>query len=75
MDSKNVEDRIRNLLGIPEEESLINIYENEVKGKIYYLLKTYNPLDKKIKSYRIKRKLESQILSLWREREEILKKE
>jgi len=64
---EKIENEIRRLLGIPEDETLINIYENEVKKKIYYILRTYDPKTKKIKRYRIRRTLEKEILFLWKQ--------
>jgi len=75
MDSKGIEEKIREMLGIPKEESLINIYENKIKGRIYYLFMTYSPTSKKMKSYRIRRSVEPEILSLWKEYERLKKQE
>jgi len=75
MNSKEIEREIKAVVGIPEEETLINLYENEIKGKIYYVILTYSPVLKRKKSYRVKRRVEERILFLWKERHKALEKE
>ena len=70
-----VEQKLKRLLGIPEEETLISLQTYEKKGKTYYRIITYSPKTKGKRRYHVSRKLEPEILSLWKEREEILKKE
>ena len=72
----NPEEKIRKLLGIDEWIEVYSLETYEKGGKTYYRLICYDKKQKnRGKKIHIPRKLEPKILSLWREREEILKKE
>ncbi len=68
------EKEIKKLLGIPEEENLVDLYTYKKKGKTYYYFETYNPSLKAKKFYHVPRKLESEILKLNEERKRAKRK-
>jgi len=72
---RDIEKQIRELLGIAEDETIVNIYIYQKKEKNYYRIETYSLSQKKRFFYHIPRKLEPEILSLWKEYEKLKKQE
>jgi len=61
------ENKIKELLGIPEEYRLYSLSKEERKnGKVYYSVVAYKSKEG-LKRYRVKKEIEKQILELWSE--------
>lgn len=62
----NAEERIKELLGIPESYKLYSLVRREREGrkKTYYQVLAY---DGRIKAFHVKVALEPEVLSLWKE--------
>ena len=70
-----VERKLKSLLGIPGEETLISLQTYKKKGKTYYRIITYSPKTKGKRRYHISRKIEPEILFLWKEYEKLKNQE
>ena len=69
------EGELRSLLGIPEGESFVSLQSYEKKGKVYLRMITYDRKVKEKRRYHVPRKLEPEVLSLWKEYERLKKQE
>ena len=67
-----VEEEIRKLIGIPEDEKIIDVYPYKKKERIYYYIETYDSQRKKRNFYHVPKKLEEKVLALNKQRKEIL---
>ena len=60
-----IEERIKELLGINKKEKISSLTSYEKRGRRYYKVITYDPLTKRAKRYHVPRTLEKGILFLW----------
>ncbi len=70
-----VEEELKRTSEIPKDENLISLQKYKKKGKIYYRIITYSRKGKSKRRYHIHRKLEPQVLSLWKEYGKLKKQE
>jgi len=61
------EEKIKELLGISQNEKLVVIQPYKKGGKTYYRAITYSHTEKTVKRYHVPRKIENQILFLWKQ--------
>jgi len=71
-EKERLERKLKEVLKIPQEETLSCMVKEVVKGRTYYGVITYCQKSKKAKKYRVRRALEEEVLRLW---QEILQKE
>ena len=62
-----IEGRIKEILGINDKEKISSLTSYEKRGKIYYKVITYDPLTRRAKRYHVPKKVEEEILSLWKQ--------
>lgn len=69
-----IERKLKSILNIPSEERIYSLIVDKEGDNVYYRIATYRPKEG-IRRYRIKRKDEGKVLQLWREFEELRRKE
>lgn len=72
---EEIEARIRKLLGIPQHERISSLSTDVIRGKVYYKVITYSYKDKRAYRYRVRKRVEKEVLALWKELREIREKE
>jgi len=72
---EEIEERIKKLLGIPKHEKVSSLSSDRIGDKVYYKVITYSYKDKKAYRYRVKKRVENEVLALWKEFDELRKKE
>ena len=66
-EKERLERRLKEVLEVPQEETLSCLVKEVVKGRTYYRVITYSKESKKAKRYRVKKAVEEEVLRLWQE--------